>query len=71
MQRILSESGQEFVAGAVISMVWDGIANGINLIRKNKGALRGIKQMAVNAGVFGACWVAANAVLTLVLPNRK
>ena len=55
-------TGVQFAKGAAISIVWDSILNGINLISK-KGNKITIPEMAKNAGTFGLLWIAVGLVV--------
>ena len=70
-ERIMNEAGRNFLAGAVISAVFDGIHNGVNAMRKCPEGIIKFGDVAKRAGVWGACWVAASAVLTMLFPIRR
>ena len=69
--RIINAAGKNFIAGALISAVFDGVHNGVNYIRKTPQNIIKFSDVAKRAGIWGACWVAASAVLALVFPNRR
>lgn len=57
-----SWTGIQFAKGAMISVIWDTIVNGIKLVSKN-GKTSGVSEMARNAGTFGLLWIAAGLII--------
>lgn len=55
-------TGFQFAKGAMVSIVWDSIVNGIKLISK-KGPTTTLPEMGRNAATFGLLWIAAGLVL--------
>lgn len=64
--------GTQFVAGAVVSAVFDGLTNGYRAIAKNK-PLMNLKEFGTRAAFTGAAFAIIGAVFTgiFALTNRN
>jgi len=71
-ERVLGSAARTFVAGAAISATFDGVGAVFNALSKKpvKGLYK-FGDIAKRAGIWGACWVAASAVLALIFPSRR
>ena len=58
--------GREFITGALVSTVIDGLGNAWAAARKNPEAMVSASQIAKRAGFWGLAWIAMGAVIGLV-----
>ena len=63
--------GREFITGALVSTVIDGLGNAWHAIRKNPDAMLGTKEIAKRAGFWGIAWIAMGAVIGLVRNSMR
>lgn len=70
-EKVLGFVGRNFLAGAVISAVFDGMSNAFHHFGKNPQFVMKTSDIAKRAGAWGLCWVAASAALNLIFPSRR
>lgn len=55
-------TAEQFIKGAAVSVVIDGLMNGFNKVSKNPRAMMPFAEIAKHAGFWGVAWIAMGLV---------
>ena len=70
-KRVAGFIGREFLTGALVSAVVDGLGNAWAAARKNPEAMVSLSSIAKRAGFWGVAWIAMGTIIGLVSGRNK